>query len=151
MIKQTDIYTDGSCHPQTGTGSWAAYIIYDNNIKKLYSLENNTSHNRMEIEAVIKSLEYCMGNSIENIRIFTDSQYVINIPKRFPKLEGNNFLTKSGKEIRNKDLLIRLNNLIKKTNPELIKVKAHQKKGDKINYNREVDKLSRKILRDALK
>jgi ribonuclease HI len=33
---------------------------------------------------------------------------------------------------------------------EFIKIKAHQKKTDVINYNREADMLSRKLLRNAV-
>jgi hypothetical protein len=34
---------------------------------------------------------------------------------------------------------------------EFVKIKAHQKATDVVNYNIEVDKLSRQIVRDAVK
>ena len=52
------IYTDGSCHAQKRIGAWAAIVII--NIEKivLKGVEINTTHNRMELMAVIKAIEY---------------------------------------------------------------------------------------------
>jgi len=41
--------------------------------------------------------------------------------------------------------------LVSIINVEFVKIKAHQKATDVVNYNIEVDKLSRQIVRDAVK
>jgi len=64
------------------------------------------------------------------------------------RLRSNHFTTSRGNAIQNTDLIKKLYELIESINIEFVKVKAHQKKSVKVNYNREVDKLSRKIVRD---
>jgi ribonuclease HI len=103
----------------------------------------------MELIAVINAIEYVKRNHPETtlLKIFTDSQYVERIPIRTKKLISQNFKTKSGKSIQNPDLIQKLINLLESSDIEFIKVKAHQKSTETPNYNREVDKLSRKIVR----
>ena len=150
MNKQIiEIYTDGSCNPQYKIGGWAALIF--NNGKKvvLQGIATETTHNRMELTAVIKSIEYVLKKfpEFKSIKIYTDSQYVERIPFRTEKLISKDFITKRGKKIQNSDLIKKLIKLIYCTSIEFIKVKAHQKASEITNYNREVDKLSRKLVR----
>lgn len=148
-----EIYTDGSCHTQFKTGGWAAIVIYEGEESILEGIEQDTTHNRMELTAVLKSLEYIAEKqfSYEMINIFTDSQYVVQIEKRKEKLKAKEFRTKSGKDIQNKDLVFDLIDLIESLPVNFIKVKAHLKKTGLRNINREVDKLSRKIVRDYIR
>ena len=150
MIKKDiAIYTDGSCHTQLKVGGWAAIIFYDNEKIILQGSEKETTHNRMELLAVIESTEYCIKEikDFNQIKIYTDSQYVERIPIRTKKFIAQDFNTKSGKEIQNIDLVKKLIDLLDSNDIEFVKVKAHQKASDTANYNREVDMLSRKIVR----
>lgn len=144
------IYTDGSCNTQLKVGGWAAILLIDKEKKVLQGSESNTTHNRMEMLAVIKSIEYVLENISKKsiIQVYTDSQYVFRIPERAEKLQSNNFITKKGSELNNKDLIQKLIELLNQHNIHIIKVKAHQKKTNTPNYNRDVDKLSRQIVRD---
>ena len=146
------IYTDGSCNTTLKTGGWAAIIFLDNEKIILKGIEFNTRQNRMELTAVIESLQFIekKNNSQKLINVYSDSQYVIGIPERTEKLKSNYFLTARGKPVRNADLVEKLIHLIETTNIEFIKVKAHQKKDELENYNREADKISRKIVRNYL-
>ena len=153
MNKQIiEIYTDGSCNPQYKIGAWASIIFID--LKKiiLQGTEINTTHNRMELIAVINAIEYVKTNhfEIKQLKIFTDSQYVERIPLRTKKLISQNFKTKSGKSIQNPDLIQKLIKLLESSDIEFIKVKAHQKNSEIPNYNREVDKLCRSIVRKQI-
>jgi ribonuclease HI len=143
------IYTDGSCYPKEKKGTWATLIIIENQQTMLTGQEINTNHNRMELTAVIKALEYVYEKEIafSKIDVYSDSQYVINIPERKTKLNASNFCSKKGREIQNTDLIKLLLETIQSQEINLIKVKAHQKKGLEPNYNRVVDKLARKNLR----
>jgi ribonuclease HI len=147
------IFTDGSCHTQYKIGAWAAVIFHNENRNQLSGICTNTTHNRMELLAVIESLDYLKGHfeKIGIIEIITDSQYVADIHKREEKLITNQFKTKSGKTIQNDDLVKRLIHHISQNNIEFIKIKAHQKEGINTNYNRQVDKLVRKNLRLKVK
>jgi ribonuclease HI len=148
-----EIYTDGSCinnkDKGTNIGAWVAIIFYNNKKIILEEVVENTTHNRMELMAVIKSLEYLEDQEIayEKVAVYTDSQYVEQIKSRKQKLVNQNFITGKGTEIQNADLVKRLIILTDKLKPEFIKVKAHQKHGDLANYNREADKLVRKLVR----
>ena len=147
--KVIEVYTDGSCNPQYQIGGWAALIFINDKKIVLQGIATETTHNRMELIAVIKSIEYVIKEikEFELIKIYTDSQYVERIPFRIQKLVSNDFITKKGKSIQNIDLVKKLITLIETIEIELIKVKAHQKASDIPNYNREVDNLSRKLVR----
>lgn len=75
------VYTDGSCEPQTGQGSYG-YVITakhrnKNHLKKHSSGKYvDTTNNRMELKAIIKALENIDPG--HNIDIYSDSQYCIN-------------------------------------------------------------------------
>lgn len=143
------IYTDGSCHTQKRIGAWVAIVIIEKEKIVLKGDEINTTHNRMELMAVIKAIEY-VDNILKGdfvIQLFTDSQYVMNLRVRSGQLEAGNFITKKGEELRNADLFKRLISLFANHTVQLNKVKAHQKKNDTINLNREADQLSRNELR----
>jgi len=143
------VYTDGSCNTKLKVGAWAAIILYKNSTKTISGYELDTTNNRMELTAVIKAFEYIEKNNsnINKIELFSDSQYVVRLPEREERFIENNFITKKGKFIQNVDLVKTLLGKLKIFDVDLIKVKAHQKKTEKKNYNIDVDKLSRKIVR----
>jgi len=147
--KEILIYTDGSCHTQKRMGAWVAILLYGQEEIILQGNETNTTHNRMELMAVIKAIEYVSDNMNGDIvmQIFTDSQYVMGLPERAGKLAADNFITKKGKDLQNSDLLKILFQLFASHIIHLNKIKAHQKKDDTINYNITADKLSRSMIR----
>lgn len=153
MNSSAEVFTDGSCHTQKCIGAWASIVFVDGKKFVLSGKEEATTHNRMEIVAVIKAIEYIQINfpALKNINIVSDSQYVIGLIGREAKFESKNFLTNSGHEIRNIDLVKELLRLNKGISLQFIKIKAHQKKTDVVNYNIEVDKLCREIVREAVK
>jgi ribonuclease HI len=144
-----EIYTDGSCHTQSRTGAWVAIIFTATEKKILAETVVNTTHNRMELSAVIKGIEYIKRNypGITTIRLFSDSQYVVGLPGRKEKLSASGFSTKKGNAIQNADLVKKLFEHLSTLPVEFIKVKAHQKQDVNSNYNIEADKLSRKMVR----
>jgi len=148
-----EIFTDGSCHTQQCVGAWASIILVNESKIVISGSELETTHNRMEIVAVIKSIQFVQQNHKEckSIHIISDSQYVIGLIAREKKLIANNFKTNSGNVIRNRDLVIEFLNLLKEFNIRFIKIKAHQKYSEATKYNIEVDKLSRAIVRSIVK
>ena len=146
---QIQIFTDGSCHTQLRVGGWAAILLWEENKIELKGNEKDTTHNAMELLAVLKALDYLENEKLffSKIEIVSDSQYVVRIIERKEKLKSTNFLTKKNNPIRNVDLVKRLIEKIETLPLEFTKVKAHQKKTDEINYNREVDILARNEVR----
>jgi ribonuclease HI len=151
--KSIAVYTDGSCSPLHRIGSWAAILLIDDQKLVLKGKEPDTTHQRMELTAVLKALEYCQHNHLltQPVQLYADSQYVINLEKRRAKLESNSYLTKSGQPIRNVDLVKKLIVYLDNSVVEFIKVAAHQKNGESVNINREVDKIARRIIREHLR
>ena len=94
------IYTDGSCLGNPGPGGWGAVIVEKNNTIEICGKEIDTTNNRMEISAVIMGLEYT--KEYQRIKIFSDSQYVINT------------MTKNWKRKANLDLWEKLDKLVSK-------------------------------------
>ena len=147
------IYTDGSCHTKLKIGAWASVILFLDKKIELSGKALETTNNRMELTAVIETINYLIKNKLNfsKLKIYTDSQYVEQLSFRKKKLKRNNFITKKGTPIQNVDLVKKMINFIETIELEFIKVKAHQKKTDIINYNIVVDKLSRKIVRQTVK
>ncbi|MAT32603.1 MAG: ribonuclease HI [Rickettsiales bacterium] len=133
------IYTDGACLGNPGPGGWAAIIIKDDIKSILKGSEKSTTNNRMEILASIKAFKSIEKSS--NIKIFTDSKYLIdgiNIWIKNWKL--NEWKTKSKKEVKNIDLWMELDSQACFHQIHWEWVKGHS--GNKLNE--EVDVIARK-------
>ena len=143
-----EIYTDGSSHTQKLIGAWAAIIYYNKTKIIIKQVETNTSHNRMEMQAVIQAIKFVDTNYSTNIPIIinSDSQYVVNLVDRKEKLKKNEFFTRKGNPVKNIDLVITLIDQIETHEITFNKIKAHVKDGD--TKNREVDLLVRKLMRE---
>lgn len=146
------IFTDGSCHSQLKKGGWASIIFIGDEKIVLEGNSSETTHHRMEVVAVLQSLEYLqLGGLIDNqILIYSDSQYVVDLLKRKDRLALSGYQTKKSKPIRNLDLVGALIIFMHHDNIKFIKIKSHQKHSD-LNtlLNREVDILSRKNMRQS--
>ena len=69
-----EIYTDGACKGNPGTGGWGALMIADGAEKEIFGGALNTTNNRMELLAVIEALNALKRPCI--VLLHTDSQYV---------------------------------------------------------------------------
>jgi ribonuclease HI len=146
------IYTDGSCHTQLCLGAWAAVILANHEMITLSGQVSETTHNRMEILAVIKSILHIKNNfkEIKELHIVSDSQYVVGLMDRRSKFIEGNFLTKAGNEVRNKDLVQEFLELVSFMDVKFEKIKAHQKPSNVINYNIVVDRICRQLVRESV-
>lgn len=144
------IYTDGSCNPVQKIGGWAAIVLLADQKIILQGKEADTTHQRMELTAALRALEYLQQNQLidDPFIIYTDSQYLVDLKTRYPGFIENNFLTKKGNGIRNADLVTKLGCYFDQREIHIEKVRAHQKATATLNYNREVDKIVRQIVRD---
>ncbi len=135
MIK---IYTDGSCLENPGKGGWAAIIINNGKKTKIKGSKENTTNNQMELLAPIMALKKIPIGS--KVLIFTDSKYVKSgITEWINNWKKNGWKTASKKDVKNKDLWIKLDGLSSSFDIEWNWVKAHST--DKLNN--EVDLLAR--------
>ncbi|MFW5804350.1 MAG: ribonuclease H family protein [bacterium] len=147
--QQIEIYTDGSCHTRQKSGAWASILLMGDEKIVIKGEEKNTTHNRMELLAVLKAIEYLDKKQYDaELIIYTDSQYVCGIPGRKEKFKQRNYMTNKGILVQNADLVKELVKQIESHCIQFIKIKAHQKLDtDSCRYNNQVDRLSRKTMR----
>jgi len=74
VTTQLSIYTDGACRGNPGPGGWGAVLIYRDSQKELFGGADNTTNNRMELQAAIEGLR-ALKRGCE-LTLYTDSQYV---------------------------------------------------------------------------
>ena len=125
--------SDGACSGNPGPGGWGGLIIFsDNSEIEIGGSEQNTTNNRMELTAAIKTLEKLKNFQIkENFKLRTDSKYVIEgYTKWIINWKKNGWKTSTGKSVQNLDLWQRIDNLRLK-GLEMEFVKGHS--GDKQN------------------
>ena len=138
------IYTDGACSGNPGIGGWGVVILQTS--KKPIFLnggEQETTNNRMELTAAIKSILYFQEKN--DIEIFTDSKYLKDgIEIWIHKWKKNGWKTSNKKPVKNKDLWIDLNNGINKHNIKWNWVKGHANN----EYNEKADYLARKYIEE---
>ena len=129
--------TDGACSGNPGKGGWGGLILFDDGSElEIGGFEKNTTNNRMELTAAIKTLEKLKQFKLkENFKLRTDSKYLIDGYSNWIKnWKKNGWKTSTGKPVQNLDLWQRIDGLrINEVSMEF--VKGHS--GDK--YNERVD------------
>ena len=124
MNKKVDIYTDGACSGNPGPGGWGVLIEIDNKNIELSGGDKDATNNRMELMAAIKALEEIDKNY--EITLYTDSNYVKDgITSWISNWKKNNWKTASKKDVKNKELWMRLDEAIKDKNISWVWVKGH--------------------------
>ena len=132
--------TDGACSGNPGPGGWGGLIIFEDNSElEIGGSEQNTTNNRMELTAAIKTLEKLKTYKLkENFKLRTDSKYVIEgYTKWIINWKRNGWKTSSGKSVQNLDLWQKIDQL-RINGLEMEYVKGHS--GDK--QNDRVDKIA---------
>ena len=105
------IYTDGACKGNPGPGGWGALLDYGGQIKEINGYSHETTNNIMELTAVIKALQQL--NRTCKIVITTDSNYVKNgITDWIKKWKINGWKTANKKPVKNKELWVKLDQLV---------------------------------------
>ena len=137
------IYTDGACSGNPGPGGWGAIIIdQDNNQKDISGNEDDTTNNRMELMAPIMALRKVKLKS--DITIYTDSTYVKKgITEWIKKWKKNGWKNANKKNVKNKDLWMKLDALCKNLSVNWKWIKGHSNN----KYNNLADELATKAIK----
>src|SRR5689334_8987744 len=123
MDKKTiTMYTDGSSRGNPGPGGYGVILMMGEHRKELSQGYRLTTNNRMELMAVIAGLE-AMKKQGQHIKIYSDSQYVVNSVEKgwLNTWIATNF--KGGK--KNKDLWLQYHDLAKTQFVKFVWVKGH--------------------------
>ena len=142
MIK---IYTDGACSGNPGIGGWGAVILENSKDDVFLNGGNdNTTNNRMELQAAIEALKYFKDK--QDITLVTDSKYVKDgIQSWIQNWKKNGWKTSTKKPVKNKELWIELDDLIARHNITWEWVKGHA--GN--THNEKADYLARRYIEEV--
>jgi ribonuclease HI len=148
-IHEIVVHTDGSCRKNPGPGGWGACVRVPvlGKRKDLLGAAEETTNNRMELQAPIEAIKFLRRKSRGPVRIkiYTDSQYVqkgITQWVRGWKIRG--WQSSTGK-VKNVDLWKELDALVQGLDIEWLWVRGHN--GDK--YNEVADRLANQGAVDA--
>ena len=123
-MKQVIIYTDGACRGNPGPGGWGALIRFDSVEKEIFGGQANTTNNQMELSAAIEGLSILTEPC--NVELFTDSKYVMDgITQWIQNWKKNNWRTAAKKDVKNKELWQKLDQLITQHQVQWHWVKGH--------------------------
>lgn len=131
MMHKVDLYTDGACRGNPGPGGYGAVLEYldqkgEKHIKELSGRYKETTNNRMELMGLLKGLESLSKPC--QLRVFTDSQYIVNA-FNLGWLNSwilNNWRRGKKKEpVKNDDLWKQIVEKVKDHQVEFIWVKGH--------------------------
>ena len=123
-MKQVIIYTDGACRGNPGPGGWGALIKFDGVEKEIFGGQIDTTNNQMELSAAIAGLTVLTEPC--SVKLFTDSKYVMDgITQWIQNWKKNNWRTAAKKEVKNKELWQKLDNLISEHQVQWHWVKGH--------------------------
>lgn len=157
------LYTDGACSGNPGVGGYAFVAIEEstgNTIIFVNGGNKYTTNNCMELTAIVRGLKHLLSPDIKfyvnngqsnrmahEVIVRSDSAYCVNAVTQgwIEFWKNNDWKTKQGGNVKNKELWIELLSLLKNKRLSITfeKVKGHS--GDK--YNEMVDQAAK----DAIK
>ena len=146
--------TDGACSGNPGKGGWAGLILFDDGSElEIGGFEENTTNNRMELTAAIKTLEKLKQFKLKkNLKLRTDSKYLIDgYSSWINNWKKNGWKTSTGKPVQNLDLWQKIDGLrIKEVSMEFVKGHSGDKYNERVdliatNYSKGINKIEKKV------
>ena len=145
--------TDGACSGNPGNGGWGGLILFDDGSElEIGGFEKNTTNNRMELMAAIKTLEKLKQFKLKkNFKLRTDSKYLIDgYSNWINNWKKNGWKTSTGKPVQNLDLWQKIDGLrINEVIMEFVKGHSGDKYNERVgliatNYSKGINKVDRK-------
>ncbi|MDO4945761.1 MAG: ribonuclease HI [Ruminococcus sp.] len=124
-MKEIEIFTDGACSGNPGSGGYGVILRYKETSKELWGGEPETTNNRMELTAVITGLSALKEPC--SVKLYSDSKYIIDaVTKGWArKWQANGWVKGDKKPALNSDLWEKLLALLEIHRVEFIWVKGH--------------------------
>jgi len=114
MQREITIYTDGSSLGNPGPGGWGALVMSNKSAVELGGSEKDTTNNKMELTAMIKSFEMLAERGITDydVTVYADSKYVLNgLQSWISGWKAKGWKKADGKPVLNQDLWVALDDL----------------------------------------
>lgn len=104
-MKEGIAFTDGASRGNPGPGGFGVIVSNGTDVIELGGREDMTTNNRMEMKAAIEAIVYAKKNKFSNIKIYTDSSYLVNGATKWISVwKAHEWQTKTKKSIMNEDL-----------------------------------------------
>lgn len=168
--EQLLIFTDASADPKLKAGFGAYLAIARTELDVLDDMTDAATDilrgklkikkftavapTQLEIETVLWALQEVLaqaGSLPGGITLYTDSQSIINLPRRRTRLEKTGFTGATGKALNHAALYRAFYRLHDRLGFKPVKLKGHGKRADKTQLDRvfaQVDQAARKALRE---
>ncbi|CAD5213008.1 unnamed protein product [Bursaphelenchus okinawaensis] len=124
------VWTDGACRGNGKKRARAGWGVFwgdghqDNSCGPLIGQEQ--TNNRAEYTAVIEALKTAQRKGYDKLNINTDSNLLVkSMTEWMPKWRRNGWKTAAGAPVKNKDLLVAINELCQKVNTHFQHVDGH--------------------------
>ena len=123
------IYCDGACSGNQfkgNKGGWGALLVAGDVVKEIRGGERNTSNQRMELLACIEALRKLNRDGLD-VEVYSDSAYLVNCmnQKWYERWQINGWKNARKQPVENKDLWLKLLDLLRKRKVTFHKVKGH--------------------------
>lgn len=150
FVKNITIYTDGACRgngKENALGGYGIILMYKNNRKEVKKAFFDTTNNKMELSAVIDALD--MLTEPCNVEVYSDSAYVVNAINQswIENWLKKDWKTANKQPVKNKELWLKLIELLRYHNVKFIKVKGHSDN----EYNNRCDQLANEAMDEYIK
>ena len=138
MGEVVEIYTDGACSGNPGTGGWAAILVARGVEKTISGSAVATTNNRMEMTAALEALKRLKRPCVVNL--YSDSAYLVSAFTRgwIENWQRNGWRNAAKDPVSNTDLWQELLQAAKPHRVTWIKVQGHADH----EYNNRCDKLA---------
>ncbi len=114
-----EIYCDGACIGNPGPGGYGGIVLFADRVFELGGFAAQTTNNRMEMTAALKSLE-ALTPEQGDIVVFSDSQYVVKgITEWIAGWVRKGWKNAAGQPVLNQDLWQALSVQQKRFGPKL--------------------------------
>lgn len=125
-----EIYTDGACKGNPGPGGYGVVILDEDAVRYKFckGSEEDTTNNREEMKAIIHAFEFAADFPNEDIIIYSDSAYCVNMINDWLwTWSKNGWKNSKKKEVENIDLVKEIYKYVNKEffNCQVVKVKGH--------------------------
>lgn len=143
--QQVEIFTDGACRGNPGPGGWGAILRYGGKELQLNGAVEETTNNRMELQAAISAFEKLSRPC--KVQITTDSRYVMDgVEQWLVNWKRNGWKTAAKKPVKNEDLWKQLDKLVEPHEVVWVWVKGHSGHDE----NERVDQLANDAIDNLL-
>jgi ribonuclease HI len=143
--QQVEIFTDGACRGNPGPGGWGAILRYGGKELQINGAVEETTNNRMELQAAISAFEKLSRPC--KVHITTDSRYVMDgVEQWLVNWKRNGWKTAAKKPVKNEDLWKQLDKLVEPHEVTWVWVKGHSGHDE----NERVDQLANDAIDNLL-